>query len=179
MKQSEIANLLPGVFQRTLHPNSVLATILAIMEVMHAPSEDVLKSLDGYFDPYRTPDHFVAYISGWVDLERLLSQSPEERAMTEVAPLPTGLGRLRELITAAAYLAQWRGTRKGLQRFLETATGITGFEIDEHVIEAGQPKPFHIRIRAPQGSAPYRILIERIIEQEKPAYVTYDLEIAA
>jgi phage tail-like protein len=178
MKQTEIASLLPGIFQRTLRPNSVLATLLAIMESMHAPSEDVLQHLDGFFDPYRTPDHFVAYLSGWVDLERLLAETPEERAMTAVSPLPTGLGRLRELVAAAAYLSQWRGTKKGLQRFLETAIGIPGFEIDEHVIEAGRPKPFHIHIRAPQGSAPYRVIIERIIEQEKPAYVTYDLEIA-
>lgn len=179
MKQAEIASLLPGIFQRTLQPNSVLAALLAIMEVMHAPSEDVLQNLDGFFDPYRTPDHFVAYLSGWVDLERLLVESPEERAMTEVSPLPTGLGRLRELVAAAAYLSQWRGTRKGLQRFLETAIGIAGFEIDEQVTVEGLPKPFHIRIRAPQGSAPFRVLIEHIIEQEKPAYVTYELVFAA
>ena len=38
---------------------------------------------------------------------------------------------LRELIAAAAQLSQWRGTAQGLQRFLETATGIEGFELDE------------------------------------------------
>ena len=36
----------------------------------------------------------------------------------------------------------------------------------------GRPKPFHIRVRAPQEAAPYRVMIERIIESEKPAYVT-------
>ena len=178
MKQSEIAGLLPGIFQSTLQPQSVLAALLAVMEGLQAPSEEILENLDGFFDPYRTPDRFVAFVSGWVDLERLLVESPEERAMTSVSPLPSGLGRLRELIRAAAYLAQWRGTKQGLQRFLETATGIPGFEIDENVLVNGLPKPFHIRIRAPQGSAPYAVLIQRIIEQEKPAYVTYDLEIA-
>jgi phage tail-like protein len=178
MKQSEIASLLPGIFQSTLQPHSVLAALLAIMEGMHAPSDVILQNLDGFFDPYRTPDRFVAFLSGWVDLERLLVESPEERAMTSVSPLPTGLGRLRELVAAAAYLAQWRGTKKGLQRFLETAIGIAGFEIDEAVIVDGLPKPFHIQVRAPKGSAPFSVLIQRIIEQEKPAYVTYDLEIA-
>ena len=177
MKQAEIASLLPGVFQRTAQPKSVLAALLAIMEALHTPSEAVLRDLDGFFDPYRTADHFVAFLSGWVDLERLLVESPEERALTAVSPLPTGLGRLRELIAAAAYLAQWRGTRKGLQRFLETAIGIAGFEIHENVTEGGLPQPFHIVVRAPPGSAPYRVTIEKIIEQEKPAYVTYDLVI--
>ena len=178
MKQSEIASLLPGIFQSTLQPHSVLVALLAIMEDLHAPSEEILQTLDGFFDPYRTPDRFVAFLSGWVDLERLLVESPEERAMTSVSPLPTGLGRLRELVRAAAYLAQWRGTKQGLQRFLETAIGIAGFQIDENIAKDGTPKPFHIRVRAPQGSAPYSVLIQRIIEQEKPAYVTYELEIA-
>jgi hypothetical protein len=83
---------------------------------------------------------------------------------------------LRELIAAAAFLSQWRGTAKGLLRFLETATGVEGFEIEEHARDAnGQPQPFHILVRAPAEAERYRGLVERIIEAEKPAYVTYEL----
>ena len=80
------------------------------------------------------------------------------------------------MIAASAFLSKWRGTAKGLLCFLETATGCQGFEIDETVRDAnGQIKPFHLLIRAPAETARYRVLIERIIEMEKPAYVTYEL----
>jgi hypothetical protein len=36
-------------------------------------------------------------------------------------------------------------------------------------------KPFHIRIRAPEAAAIYKDQILRIIQEEKPAYVTYEL----
>jgi hypothetical protein len=84
------------------------------------------------------------------------------------------------LIARAAYLSQWRGTRKGLIAFLETATGASGFELDERVNDAaGQPRAFHMRVRAPHALEVHRALIERIIESERPAYVTYELEFAA
>lgn len=176
MKRSEIEPLLPGVFQRTVHPGNPLFALLEVMEALHAPSEQILAELDAYFDPYRTPDRFVPLLARWVDLDRLLVDPPEGRP--PAAPLfPSGLGRLRELVMAAAFLSGWRGTRKGLLRFLETATGLQGFVIHEHVRgPGGQPKPFHILVRAPAEAEPYRVLIERIIEMEKPAYVTYELD---
>ncbi len=177
MKQNEIAGLLPGVFQRTIFPGHPLAALLAVMEVLHAPAEQAFAGLDQFFDPYRAPDPFVSFLADWVDLERLLVQSPAERAVTGDAPLPSGLGRLRDLIAAAASLSQSRGTVHGLIRFLETATGVRGFEIDERPPGSdGQPRPFHMLVRAPAEAAPLRIMIERIIDAEKPAYVTYELE---
>jgi hypothetical protein len=81
------------------------------------------------------------------------------------------------LLAAAAYLSQWRGTARGLILFLEIATGTRGFEISEQIAGPdGRPQPFHIRIRAPEAVRLHRVLIERIIESEKPAYVTYELE---
>ena len=176
MKRTLIEQLLPEVFQRTLRPGSALLVILEVMEALHAPSEEVLEELAEYFSPYHTPDHFVPHLAGWVDLGRYLG-SPEEGADSTSPPcFPSGLGRLRELIAAAAFLSQWRGTAKGLLRFLETATGVEGFEIEEHVTGAnGQPQPFHVLIRAPAEAERYRGLVERIIEAEKPAYVTYEL----
>ena len=52
-----------------------------------------------------------------------------------------------------------------------------GFELVENVEDAnGNPRPFHIRILAPPDAEAHIALIERIVEQEKPAYVSYDLE---
>jgi len=174
MKRTEIERLLPGIFQRTVKPGGLLAALLDVMETLHAPSEAILTDLEIFFDPYRAPDPFVPYLAGWVDLESLLIGVSEE---DKVASFPTGVGQLRELVAAAAFLSQWRGTRKGLLRFLETATGVKGFEINEQVQTAiRQPRPFHLHIRAPQETRKHQGMIEQVIELEKPAYVTYELE---
>jgi phage tail-like protein len=175
MKQADLLRLLPAVYQQTAAPASPLMALLAVMEVMHAPSEAIIGRLGSYFDPYQTPDDFVPFLAGWVDLARFLTPLP-----TGQNHFPAGLGRLRELIAAAADLSNWRGTARGLLRFLELATGVSGFVVDEQVIGPdNRPRPFHIRILAPPAAQPYQPLIERIIESEKPAYVTYELQFTA
>ncbi len=180
MKTSEIEQLLPGIFQRTLQPGRPLAALLELMESLHAPAEGVLDRLDEAFDPRRAADRFVPMLARWTNLERLFEQRLRGKEVAPHQVMPTGLGRLRELIAGASYLSQWRGTRKGLLLFLEIATGIEGFDIDEHVLDAdGLPRAFHLRVSAPAAADPYRDLIREIIESEKPAYVTYELVIEA
>jgi phage tail-like protein len=177
MKRTEIEQLLPVIFQRAIKEGTPLFALLEVMEALPAADEVVLDQLDAFFDPYRAPDAFVPFLAGWVDLERLLLEALEVSA-APATPLPSGMGRLRELVAAATYLAQWRGTAKGLLHFLETATGARGFVIEEQVAGPdGQLRPFHLRVLAPQETTSYRVMIERIIESEKPAYVTYELEI--
>jgi len=181
MKQEEIKRLLPGVFQRTVQPGNPITALLAVMEELHAPSEDILSHLESYFNPYEAPDIFVPYLAGWVDLDMFLREQPDDLA--ESAPLPptfpTGVGRLRELVASAAYLSKWRGTARGLLLFLETATGVQGFTIDEHILdEDGVEMAYHIRVQAPTFTEPYEPMIRRIIQLEKPAYVTYELQFA-
>ena len=174
MKATQIKRLLPGVFQTAAEGATPLATILKIMEGMHAPTEAILNRLEAYFDPHRTPDAFVPYLASWVDLENLLDQ----HGSTD-ASFSTGVGRLRELTAAAVLLSKWRGTRKGLSLFLETATGLTDFTINEMVADSrGEMIPFHMHILAPAAATAHRAVIERIVDLEKPAYVTYDLEFA-
>ena len=179
MKRNEIELLLPEVFRRTVRPGNPLYALLEVMEALHAPSEEVLAELDLYLDPYRAPDTLVPYLARWVDLQRFLAEFPESKGASggpSSVPFAGGLGRLRDLIAAAASLSKWRGTARGLLRFLETATGVQGFEIDERVPGPdGKPRPFHLGIRAPAEAARYQALVERIIEMEKPAYVTYTL----
>jgi P2-related tail formation protein len=182
MKRNEIEQLLPEIFRRTVRPGNPLYALLAAMEALHAPSEAVLAELDRYLDPYRAPDSFVPYLARWVDLQRFLAEFPEPEESEGGAgrpasvPFAGGLGRLRDLIATAASLSKWRGTAKGLLRFLETATGVHGFEIDEAVPGPdGKPRSFHLGIRAPAEAQRYQALVERIIEMEKPAYVTYTL----
>ncbi len=173
MKRDAILRLLPAVFQRTARPGTPLVALLDAMEALHAPAEEALGCWDATLDPRRTADAFVPYLARWVDLEDLLERSPTGAAREPFAP---GLGRLRELIAAAPALARLRGTAKGLLLFLETATGVRGFTVEESVLGPdGQPLPFHVRLHAPAATAPYRSLIVRIIDREKPAFVTYEM----
>jgi len=161
MRRREIERLLPGVVQRTLSESPLLVAYLEAMSALHAPSEAVLEGLATNFDPRRAPDAFVPFLARWVDL---------------ALPVTTGLGRMRELVASAVELSQWRGTARGLLRFLEVATGETGFRVDERVPGPnGRPRPFHVRVIAPASVEPHRPMVERIIELEKPAYVTYEL----
>ena len=176
MKKAQIKRLLPAVFQRAVQPSSPLMAILDVMETLHAPVESTLDSVHLNFDAYRAPDSFVPFLASWVDLEVLMDVPSTGTASAPA--LSTGVGRLRELTAAAATLSRWRGTRKGLSLFIETATGAK-VDIDEQVRGSdGKIKPFHIRVTAPKLLEGHRILIQRIIELEKPAYVTYDLVFA-
>ena len=161
MMRNEIGRLLPGIFQRTLGEGGPLEALLDVMEGLHAPSEEALRELPSLFDPLRTPERFVPFLAGWVDLD---------------VPVTTGLGRLRELVASAVELSRWRGTARGLLLFLRTATGQEDFVIEDQVPGPdGRPRPFHVRVRAPPALAAHRPLVQAIIEREKPAYVTYEL----
>jgi phage tail-like protein len=174
MKHTDIANLLPRLFQESLGPNTPLSALLQVMEHLHEPSETILAKLDSYFDPYRTPDAFVPFLANWVDLQTLFDQRPG-LGNTEMST-PLSLGRMRELIASRVAQVRWQGTRQGLVLFLEIATGVTGFEVNEQILnEAGEPMPFHVRVIAPETLRPQAALLERMIELEKPAHVTYDL----
>ena len=126
---------------------------------------------------WSAPPAASPFLARWVDLDRLF-EKPSQRGQGSPSRLiPTRLERLRALVAAAAYLSQWRGTGKGLMLFLETATGAHGFAIEERVPGSdGKPRPFHFRVHAPRELTSYRALIQRIIESEKPAYVTYEIE---
>jgi len=175
MKRSEIERLLPTVIRRTIRQSNPLPAILEAMSALHEPSEALLTRLDGIFNPFRTPDAFVPFLARWLDLERIFDEAQAPAAGGR-APITTGTGCLRALTAAASYLSQWRGVKKGLDHFLEIATGTQGFTIEEQFIGTdGAPIPFHLRVIAPEAVKPHRALIERVIESEKPAYVTYEL----
>jgi phage tail-like protein len=173
MKSASIKRLLPEIIARTASDGSPLAAVLAVMERLHARTEGTLNELDLFFDPLRAPAAFVPYLASWVDLDSLLAKRVE--ASGPAYSLSTGLGRLRELTASAALLSQWRGTRRGLQKFLETATGVKDFAIEENITASGQPKAYHLRITVPPAAAMHLALIHQIIALEKPAYVTYEL----
>jgi len=177
MNATDILNLLPSVFYRTLQPQSPLAALLAVMEDLHAPAEHALATLPADFDPTRAPDAFVPFLGNWVGLARLYERDGTPSSY-DASPrtLPTGMGRLREVVAHAAELAAWAGTAHGLTLFLSLATGLDGFTIDEGLSgKNNEPKEFHFRVHAPKSAEPFLALVRAIIELERPAYSTYEL----
>lgn len=174
MKARDIERVLPGVFRRGLPPHDLpadrpkeerwplLRLLTSVMsEVLLDPAESKLDTIDRQLDPRRADPEFVAFLARWVDLD---------------LPVTTGPGYLRELVATAVTLAKWRGTLQGLKLFLQTATGEQSFEIDEEVRgHDGEIVPFRIRVHAPRSiAAKDRPMVRRIVELEKPAYVTSD-----
>ncbi len=178
MNRARLERLLPAIFRQTSADGTPLAAILDVIVDLLAPIQQILKRRDMYFDPHRTPTAFVPFLACWVDLEVLLENVFEGRVLP-ASQFPTGAARLRELIAQASYLSRWRGTSRGLERFLEIATGVKGFKLREQVLDQDkQPQPFHFELTAPAALKPYTTLVKAIVDLEKPAYVTYQLKFA-
>jgi phage tail-like protein len=161
VKSDEIAGLLPAVFRTVLQNDATLQTILDTMAAMLDPVEVRLAGLDEIFDAIRTDDAFLPMLAQWVDLSWLLSGDN----------LSVDPGRLRMLIEESHTLSQERGTADGLVRFLEMATGVAGFAVDD---AAQTGTPFHLRVRVPASAAAQANLIARIVDAQKPAYTTWE-----
>jgi phage tail-like protein len=176
---SPLARLLPEVFQQTMTPGGLLSGLLTVMSSLQEPCARRLEELDTVFDPRRTSEAFVPFLARWVHFEHLHDDQARRGAGPQACL--DSIGHLRELVASAAFLAQWRGTARGLTRFLATATGLSGFRIVEQVRVAGEdaPRPFHLRIIAPPAAARQTDLLHKIIHMGKPAHVTYDLEFGA
>jgi len=168
MKREKIARLLPEIFQATVGTSGPLDAFLAVQEQLHEPCESAIRRFPEHLDPRTAAAPFVYMLAYWTDLDCLLDGPPH-------APhFAGGVGRLRELIASAARNGRERGTEETLIRFLETATGCTGFKVET---DAGGT--FHFRISAPKEAHTFRSLVKRIIEAEKPAFATCQLRFAA
>lgn len=157
--------------------DSPLAAMLAVMEGLHAPAEAVIDHLDDFVSPNRAPDPFVLLLGSWLGLDRYFDWSGD-RPGKGTPRFRTGTARLRLLVAEAAELDRERGTHEALLRFLEIATGTTGFAIVEGAAD-GTPAPFHFTVRAPAAARPLADFVARIIEGERPAHATYEIVYAA
>src|SRR5262245_52665699 len=107
---------------------------------------------------YRVPEPLLPFLIRWVALDHL----------GVVGAVP--VGRLRNLVACGVYLARWRGTATGLRALLETATGVSGF-----AVENDADRPFHIVVRIPPAAADQSDLVRRLVALEKPAATTCDV----
>lgn len=176
MKTTEIKEILPSQFRQGMKKGSPLEAIVNVMAELHIKTDEILADLDRFFAPMRTDESFVPFLAQWVDLDWIYRINGKNFGPDQTL---ISTDHVRKLISLAWYLSKWRGSAKGLILFLETATGIGGFSINESPLDTdGRILPFHMEITVPGSAASKRHLIERIIDNEKPAYVTYTLVIA-
>ena len=160
--RSTYLEYLPGIYS----DSDFLGRFLLIFESILSPIERTVSNLHHYFDPDLTPREFVAWLGAWLGLV-LDERWPENRR--------------RALIRAAAELYRWRGTRRGLSEFIRLYTGVVPeiFEPSVSDVSASRALAFRftVRLTLPDPSQVDRVLLETIIDAEKPAFAACALEI--
>lgn len=169
MQQNVVLRLLPEILSASIEDSPFLDAATSAIEHLHIRPEAVLADLDVFFRPRVVPRRYLPALSSWVDLDWVLTS--EQRAGRE--PFGPGTIRLRYLIEGVHELSSWRGTSRGLQAFLETATGLTGFDV-----AASPDRAFHTVVTVPAAAVAHLALIHRIVAEEKPVCTTHEVVVA-
>lgn len=176
---------MPAVYREV----DFIGRFLKIFEQSFEPAVQTLQTLWAYLDPLTAPEAFLPFLAQWVGWHNENTWSVEQQ---------------RSLIRRAMEIYRWRGTKHGLRLYLHLYTGLPlsdasrspqqqpiqiysafqrGFVLGETELGPtallGGGKPFHFQVKlCPNaGQVLDETLVRSIIEQEKPAVCTYDLEI--
>ncbi len=163
-----------------------IGRFMKIFELAYQPAIDSFNLMWANLDPLTASKALLPFLAHWV-----------------AWPIDSiwNLDQQRRLIRRAIELYRWRGTRKGLRLYLHLYTGLP---LDEHlpneadkhisisepfgqsfilgeakigtaVLAGGQPYHFVVRLRSDRANNIREELVRLVIEQEKPAYCTYEL----
>ena len=182
---SPYLSLLPQVYQEI----DLVGRLLAIVERTFSPDVETWFSLWAYLDPLLAPQAMLPFLAHWVGWRSLPQLSWEQQ---------------RRLIYRAIELYCWRGTAYGLCLYLHLATGLPQDDEDtpesqKHIsivepsrqgaifgrsefsettaFGGGQGFHFVVVLRPPEPLAVDETLVRAIIDQERPAFCTYELYI--
>lgn len=142
------------------------------------PTRDLLSQMPLYFDADATPPDFLPWLATWVGLA-LDDNWPELKR--------------RRLIKEAVELYRWRGTRRGLSRYLEIYAGVKpqindqpfrGMRLGPETklgenTQLGDvpPHTFVITLPISDPRSVNEQTVRDIIESEKPAHTAYELRL--
>ena len=184
-RQARSLKYLPAIYQ----DDELLGRFLMLFESFWAPIEEQIGVSSLYFDPRFTPTDFLPWLASWIDLV-LDERWPEERR--------------RRLLRSAVSLYRTRGTRQGLEEYLEIYTGQRPRIVEHraHNFRLGpearlgpgvalgtvnMPHTFTVTLRLPPLAGSGREVerheqerrqrIQAIVEAEKPAHTNYVLRI--
>jgi phage tail-like protein len=162
INRSRYMDYLPGIYSR----NDFMARYLLIFESILGPVERTVDNIPHLFDPALAPSDVLPWLGSWLGL-----------ALDERWPD----ARRRELIKSAAELYHWRGTRRGLSEFIRLYTGIVPEIIEPTLSQISSSRDlafrFTVRLTVPADLEVDRVLLEQIIDAEKPAFAAGSLEI--
>jgi phage tail-like protein len=151
---------LPAVFREERFAGDFLQAFQTMINGLQAEIEGVAD----YIDPVTARADFLPWLSGWVALTLRADWDDATR---------------RSFLQQIVHLYRLRGTRAGMQRMLELYTG-ERVEVDD----AFDQVPYYFQVRLTLSEADPDLLRSKqdiaraIIDQEKPAYTFYALQLA-
>lgn len=172
---------LPEIYQQS----DFLGRFLSITEQAFEPTYETTENFWAYLNPLTAPKALIPFLAQWV--------------AWPLNPRWT-LSQQRRLIRHAVEIYQWRGTQRGLQLCLHLCTKLpldnhhieitesdeAGFTIGDSVLGneeslgGGVAYHFAVTLRPQTDEQAARLdeaMVREIIEQEKPAFCTYELTI--
>jgi phage tail-like protein len=152
-----LLTLLPGIYRE----DEFLGRYLAPFEQLIADLEAQIDGIATLFDPRTTREDFLPWLSSWM-------------AFTLRADL--SITKRRAFLAQVVSLYRRRGTRANLQELLRIFT--SG---EPTVEESSIANHFKVTIRlqrdTPEGQLRQSSIARALIELEKPAHTTYELEL--
>ncbi|WP_390624670.1 phage tail protein [Anthocerotibacter panamensis] len=175
-------NYLPQLYREV----DFIGRFLKVFEETFEPAVQIMDTLWAYLDPLTAPEAMLPFLAHWVAW-------PVE--------FHWPLVQQRRLIRHALEIYRWRGTRRGLRFYLHLYTGLP---LDEDLPEAakhisiveptgqgfvlaqarlgegallGGGRPYHFIVHLRGASQVDEGLVRQILDQEKPAFCTYELYI--
>jgi phage tail-like protein len=164
---------LPTLYQG----DEFLGRFLRIFEDVLSPIEGMIDTVADALDPRLAPEEFLPWLASWLGVELDENWPVEQR---------------RELMTRAATLYRWRGTRRGLREHVRIyarrppliVENFTGMRLGQDAalgmntrLGTYQPDCVYVTVVADRPETLDERALQRIVEASKPAHVGYLLEV--
>ncbi len=186
--ESRFLRMLPTIFREAVEdPNEpraagqltpFFARFLRGFEDGWEPLQALITLLPDLVDPRKTPGDFLPWLSSWIGIVTDENWPEMKR---------------RRLLTEAVELYRWRGTRRGLARYLEIYTGVAP-DINDQPFEGMRlgpqtllgrdtilgdvaPHTFIVTLAVADPAAINEQIVRDIIDSERPAHTGYTLRI--
>ena len=122
--------------------------------------EQIIDGLATLYDPLKTPEEFLPWLSKWTALSLRADMTLEQQ---------------RRFVARVIHLYQYRGTEENLQELLKLyLTATPTITVDEKI-----PYYFRVTIKLARGEVQYIQrqfeIAQALVELEKPAHTNYEL----
>ena len=167
-------NFLPTIYREV----DFIGRLLSIFEQAFDPVVQTIDTMWAYLDPLTAPEALLPFLAKWVawDIDSRWDLKTQRR-----------------LIRNAIALYRWHGTKYGLRLYLHYYTDLPleqiairevfndGFVLgtthigEDSMLGGGRPYHFIVNLRVPESHQIDLNLVREIIEQQKPAFSSYEL----